>query len=404
MPALVDVILPVFNGAAYLKEAVRSIQDQTVSDQRIIIVDDGSTDATSAILAVIAAEDTRVHVLTTPNRGIVDALNLALEHCSAPFVARHDADDIAYVNRFEVQLAYFADHSECVAQSGTVRHIDEAGRPVGSFGRLARSAVGNALHIPAVEPYLIHPFLMVRRDALVEAGGYRYVLHSEDTDLYWRLSESGELHNIDHVLGDYRLHSGSISGKSLKNGRIMALSSQLSALSYLRRQEGKADISFQQSDYRRLNENADSLESLYQLACAKLETDEQASLKMTLSAKVLELTGYRPYEVARSDCEFLRTAALESLSLVGRENRAFLVRRYSGTAARLFHKGLYKEARALIWPALLIPTLYRYLLRVVFPPMFRATVKKTVWLRYAKFMASAKYSSATRAPDTIASS
>ena len=390
MPALVDVLIPVFNGAPYLKEAIESIQNQAVSDLQIIIVDDGSTDATPTILAAIAAADPRVQVITTANRGIVDALNLALEHCSAPFIARHDADDIAYPDRFTVQLAYFAEHPDCVAQSATVRHIDETGRPVGSFGRLPSAALGDALYIPAIEPYLIHPFLMARREALVEAGGYRPVLHSEDTDLYWRLREKGKLHNIDSVLGDYRLHGGSISGGSLENGRIMALSSQLSALSYLRRQSGQEDLLFQREDYWRLKANANSLERLYELALPWLNAEEQVRLKMTLSAKLLELTGYRPYEVALSDCRFLRSAAQESLGALRGSNRAFLVRRYSGTAARLLHKGLYREARALIWPAMLAPTLYRLLLRIVFPPAFRSLVKKIVWLRIRKLKALAR--------------
>ena len=381
MPALIDVVIPVFNGAFYLKEAVNSIQAQTVEDVRIIIVDDGSTDDTPAILAAIAREDGRVQVLTTPNRGIVEALNLGLAQSSAPYIARHDADDIAYPERFAVQLAYFEAHPACVAQSGAVRHIDEAGRPVGSFGRLAPAGVGNALYIPAVEPYLIHPFLMVRREAIMEAGGYRPVLHSEDTDLYWRLCERGELHNIDQVLGDYRLHGASISGGSLHNGRIMALRSQLSALSYLRRRIGRADLAFDAADQAQLKANAHSLDALYSLASVQLDARERSRLKMSLSAKLLELTGYRPYEVELSDCSFLKASALESLAMVSRQNRAFLIRRYSGTAARLLHKGLRREAVALIWPGLLVPTLYRLALRVLFPPAFRSGVKKLVWLR-----------------------
>ena len=148
MPALVDVIIPVFNGSAYLEDALGSIQRQTVADIRLIVVDDGSWDATPQILGRIAASDPRVLVLTTPNQGIVGALNLALAQCSADYVARHDADDLAYPDRFSAQLSYFEDHPGCVALSGTVRHIDERGEPVGSFGRVPRPENADPRYVP----------------------------------------------------------------------------------------------------------------------------------------------------------------------------------------------------------------------------------------------------------------
>lgn len=387
MTALIDVIIPVFNGAAYLREAIDSIQAQTVSDIKIIIVDDGSTDQTPAILASIAAQDSRVEVLTTPNQGIVDALNLALSHCTADYVARHDGDDLAYPERFRLQLAYFADHPSCVAQSGAVRHIDEWGDPTGGFGKGTKLERVDPRFIPAEEPYLIHPFLMLRRSAAQQVGGYRYVLNSEDTDLYWRLKEIGDLHNLPEVLGDYRLHSGSISGSSLSNGRVMAVSSQLSALSYVRRQEGKPDLEFEKSDYRGLKENAKSLQSLYELVAPRLDASERAHFKMAVSAKVLELTGYRPYEVVAEDCGFLKASALESLNYAKPHNKAFLIRRYSGTAARLLYKRLYPEAAALLWPSLLPPTIYRLALRYLFPPTLRESVKKLAWPRIRRVKA-----------------
>jgi hypothetical protein len=85
---------------------------------------------------------------------------------------------------------------------------------------------------------------MVRRASVVGLGGYRYVYHSEDTDLYWRLLDHGQLHNLDSILGDYRMHSGSISGSSIVNGRIMSLGSQLAALSARRRRSRLPDSVF----------------------------------------------------------------------------------------------------------------------------------------------------------------
>ncbi|MBV9508766.1 MAG: glycosyltransferase [Caulobacteraceae bacterium] len=376
MPALVDVIIPVYNGEKYLVDAVRSIQEQTVRDIRVIVVDDGSTDATPQILEGLARSDARISILTKPNSGIVDALNLALSDCSADFIARHDADDLAYPDRFETQLDYLNRRPDCVALSGVVRHIDARGEAIGSFGRLPPPEWADASFVPSIEPYLIHPFLMMRRSAAVAAGGYRHVLHSEDTDLYWRLRERGKLHNLEQVLGDYRLHDESISGGSLKNGRVMAISSQLSAISARRRAAGAPDLKFDRRQNQDLKDRSDSLEKLYDYAQADLDLEEKAHLRAALSAKMLELAGYRPYEVALSDCSFMRSAAVEKLGALSAKNRAFLVRRYSGTVARLAYKGRWSEARALLWPEILPATLYRLAMRIIFPPSLRASVKK----------------------------
>src|ERR1700736_3109855 len=93
---IVDVLIPVYNGAPTVRESLNSIRAQTIRDIRIVVIDDGSTDATVEILAELAREDPRIVTIRKPNGGIVDALNLGLQHCRAEFLARFDADDIAY--------------------------------------------------------------------------------------------------------------------------------------------------------------------------------------------------------------------------------------------------------------------------------------------------------------------
>ena len=93
--ALVDVLIPVYNGVRYVRSAIESMQMQTVSDIRIHVVDDGSTDGTAEVLAEMAAQDPRLRIHSKANGGIVDALNTGLDFCTAEYIARHDADDIA---------------------------------------------------------------------------------------------------------------------------------------------------------------------------------------------------------------------------------------------------------------------------------------------------------------------
>src|SRR4029077_9631506 len=106
----ISVLIPVFNGARTVQDAIASIQGQSITDTEIVIVDDGSTDETPLILKAIAAQDRRVSVLTKANGGIVDALNFGLVACQGECIARHDADDIAYPDRFAAQITYLQDN------------------------------------------------------------------------------------------------------------------------------------------------------------------------------------------------------------------------------------------------------------------------------------------------------
>ncbi|MBV9251702.1 MAG: glycosyltransferase family 2 protein, partial [Acetobacteraceae bacterium] len=266
----VDVLIPVFNGGSFLRQSIESIQGQSVSRLRIIIVDDGSTDGTPQLLSEIAQHDRRIEVVTRRNSGIVDALNAGLARCRAEFIARHDADDIAYPGRLAEQVAYLHAHSDCVAVSSAARHIDEQGRPTGVTARMWQPGTADPISAPSREPYLLHPFLMMRRSAVETIGGYRHVYHAEDTDLYWRLQEIGRLHNLENVLGDYRMHAPSVSSRSVLNGRIGALSSQLAAIAAMRRRAGRSDLVFPREALHRYHE-ARSLRAIFEAGSCGLD-------------------------------------------------------------------------------------------------------------------------------------
>jgi hypothetical protein len=294
----------------------------------------------------MAAGDSRVQVQRQPNSGIVPALNAGLAQCRAEFIARLDADDIAYPHRFEHQLAYLREHPECLAVSGAVQHIDEQGRFLGTVVRLRSPDAADANWLPAKEPYLIHSFLMARASALRAVGGYRYAVHSEDSDLYWRIQELGQMHNMEAILGEYRMHLSSISS-SISNARTMALSSQLSAISALRRRMGGTDLSFPKeaiASYRA----AASLREIFKLGCHGLTTSETEHLEIAVAAKLLELADYRPYELELADCRFIGTALAKRMRTANAANKAELTRLTLKTAVRLFRKGLLKEALAIV--------------------------------------------------------
>jgi glycosyltransferase involved in cell wall biosynthesis len=345
--ALVDVLIPVFNGGSFLRPSVESILAQTLEQIRVIIVDDGSTDATPQLLGELAQRDQRIEVLTRLNGGIVDALNAGLALCRAEFMARHDADDIADTCRLAEQVTYLRTHPDCVAVSSAARHINEQGLPTGVVASPGQPDNADPASVPSREPYLMHPFLMVRRSAIEEIGGYRHVYHAEDADLYWRLQEIGRLHNIDTVLGDYRMHTQSISSSSVLNGRIGALSSQLASISAMRRRSGQPDIAFRREALQRYRE-AHSLPAIFALGSRGLNAPEIVHLKIAMAAKMLDLASYRPYELDVDDCRLIGEALSQYGDRLRAEDRAMLVRQTSGAAARLAQNGMLGAASALL--------------------------------------------------------
>ena len=372
---LVDVVIPVFNGAGTVESALASIQAQTVRDIRIVVVNDGSTDETQAIVERMAAADPRIVPLHRPNGGIVDALNAGLAACTAELVARHDADDLAVPERFEKQVAWLRRHPGHSAVSGSVIHIDEGGRELGPKVTLSPPELSDPAAYPQLEPYLIHPFLMVRRAAVAAVGGYRHVFHAEDTDLYWRLQEVGQLANMPDLLGRYRIHGNSVTSASTLNGRIAAMSSQLCGISAMRRRAGRPDIAFPRSALAEYKQ-ARSLQAIVRLGSRGLDEEEAARLAVASSAKLLELAAYRPYELDGEDCAFIRASVVRALPSMPAASRTLCVRMLSGTAARLAAQGQV-AASVRMSPVRLYPLVAaRLLLRTVLPNSLRVAMRR----------------------------
>jgi len=354
----IDVLIPVFNGAATVASAIDSIRAQTLGNLRIVVVDDGSGDETPRILADMAASDSRILVVTIPHGGIVDALNAGLAHCTAEFIARHDADDIAYPHRLAEQLAYLDAHPDCVAVSSFARQVDGAGHPSGGLETSCPDSF-DPTWIPCKEPRLLHPFLLVRRRALLAIGGYRYVHHAEDADLYWRLQEVGRLHAIPRLLGDYRIHAQSVTGLSTLNGRISAIFSQLATISALRRRSNASDLTFPKSALD-LMTAAVTAAGIFEIGKRELNSKESAYLKAAFAAKYLELAIWRWYDIELDDCRFIRAALLPVESQLPAGNRRSIRFSRAFLSARLLTKGRLRAAMVLLSLDTLLETGVRF--------------------------------------------
>ncbi|MFQ5456478.1 MAG: glycosyltransferase family 2 protein [Nitrospirota bacterium] len=108
---IVSLIMGVYNGERYLKEAIGSILNQSLRDFEFIIINDGSTDKTREILE--GYNDERLTIIEQEeNKGLTFSLNTAMDHVRGKYIARMDADDISLPERLEKQVKFLEDHSK----------------------------------------------------------------------------------------------------------------------------------------------------------------------------------------------------------------------------------------------------------------------------------------------------
>ena len=205
----VSILLPVRNEARFLPAALASLFRQTMTSWELVAVDDGSSDATPAILAGAARRDPRVRVISLPGRGLVAALNAGLAACRAPLVARMDGDDVSHPRRLELQAAAFSADPALGLVACAFRHFPRAHL---RGGMLAYEAWQNSLASHAdilrdlyVESPFVHPSVMFRKGAVEAVGGYRETGWAEDYDLWLRLAAAGiRFARLPHTLFFWR--------------------------------------------------------------------------------------------------------------------------------------------------------------------------------------------------------
>lgn len=207
-----SVLMPVYNAERYLVDAVESVLAQTERRFQFVIVDDGSRDRSSAILARYARQDERIKVVTQPNSGVAASLNAGLAQCTGDLIFRMDADDLSLPRRFEVQVAEMQQRPECVALGTAVIFTDAEARPLKLYRPPMQSAQIEAELTEGNGGALVHPTVVFRRDVLLACGGYRKKYDFvEDLDLYVRLLDHGQLSNVAEPLYHYRQHPQSVN-------------------------------------------------------------------------------------------------------------------------------------------------------------------------------------------------
>ncbi|HYE90224.1 MAG TPA: glycosyltransferase [Terriglobales bacterium] len=190
-----SVVMPVYDAARTLAAALDSVRGQTEPAWELIAVDDGSRDGSGAMLDDVARQDARIRVIHTPHRGIVAALEAAVDIARGRFIARMDADDLSMPARLECQRRHLDDHPDVGLVACRVRFAGDPGRAAG-YARYVAWTNGLLTHeqIAAarfVESPLAHPSVMFRRELVARLGGYADGDFPEDYELWLRWLDAG---------------------------------------------------------------------------------------------------------------------------------------------------------------------------------------------------------------------
>lgn len=198
-------MMPVYNAERYLREAIDSILAQSFKPFEFLIIDDGSTDRSAAIIA--SYDDSRIrYVRNESNVGITASLNKGIALASCELIARMDADDISHPQRLQKQFGYMKRNSECALLSTWARVVTDEKK----FVRLERYRSNFYYYNLTFECWIYHPTVMFRKSAVEQVGMYS-MPYSEDYDLFWKLSTHFRIANLSEALVDYRLSSTSLN-------------------------------------------------------------------------------------------------------------------------------------------------------------------------------------------------
>lgn len=205
MPPRLSVLLPLYKpDPRYLAAAIESVQRQSMSDWELVAIEDPPASNAGEYLKNL--RDSRIrHKLRATKLSLGDALNEGIELCSAPNIARMDADDICDRERFSIQLGYLDARTAVAAVGSSLTIIDRHERVIGH----RRMPVEPGDVAAAMRRYnaIAHPSVMFRRDVIRKIGGYDAAARTEDYDLWCRLVTSGHpIANVREELLRYRFH------------------------------------------------------------------------------------------------------------------------------------------------------------------------------------------------------
>jgi len=212
---LISVIIPCYNQAHFLGEAIKSVLNQTYKIYEIIVIDDGSNDNSS----VVASTYPNVKVIRSKNQGVAEARNKGLGVSKGKYVVFLDADDRLLPEALEINLKFLKKHPESAFSTGSIRYIDSYGNPMPTPNQLcfAKDHYKEMLRLCFIGG--CPGRILFRRDIFDFIGGFNsYTSPAEDYDMYLRVTRSFPIYCHETVVTEYRQHE---SNASLKFGKML---------------------------------------------------------------------------------------------------------------------------------------------------------------------------------------
>jgi glycosyltransferase involved in cell wall biosynthesis len=205
----ITVLMPAYNTGKYIHEAISSVLEQTFTDFELLIINDGSTDNTLAVINSFT--DARIRVINQDNKGVANALNNGLNNARAHYIARFDADDVCYPNRLQVQYDFITAHSDYSIIGSACDYTDVNGEYVFTYQPAAYSNAEIQQLDYKICPF-IHSGVFYKKDVVLNAGGYNEHSYTfEDHFLWANILKNEKTCNLQQSLIKVRWNPESIT-------------------------------------------------------------------------------------------------------------------------------------------------------------------------------------------------
>jgi glycosyltransferase involved in cell wall biosynthesis len=224
---LVSVVMPAYNHAAYICDALDSVLHEGYPNLEVVVIDDGSTDNTLAIATEWAAQhmEVPIRIRSQANAGLTRTLNRLVNEADGEYVTYLASDDRLLPGGIARRVLFLEAHPDLSAVFGDSRMINEVGDLVRPRN-LSRDAADRTSRDAAAEIVshwgVMGCVILYRRDRIMKMGGYDESLSIEDWDFYLRLASRGEIAYLDEVVADYRWHGENTVARPEHGIRIAA--------------------------------------------------------------------------------------------------------------------------------------------------------------------------------------
>lgn len=222
----ISVIMSVYNGEAYLEEAIESVRNQTFRNFELIVINDCSTDSTASILADLSGKDERIRVYTNEvNLKLPASLNKAVSISCGKYIARMDADDICLPERLEKQFKFMEENSDVALSSCRFMTVKNGVYASGGAGGRTDHKALKAMLL--VSNPILHPGVIAKAEVMKELCYDTTLTCTEDLELWTRMAmENHKLAILPECLLIYRLHDKQITSTTLERQHIEVMKIQ----------------------------------------------------------------------------------------------------------------------------------------------------------------------------------